>query len=183
VSGRFALDDGEAIGARVNGERLAGDSYARGRLVDVEFVRCDLTACDFSEGAWQRVKVVDCRCTGIDLSQLRLHEVTFTDCKLDNANVRLSKLDSVRFQNCVCTGADFVAAQLEKVAFAGSDLAGANFSQVRCVDVDLRDARLDGLQGVASLSGTTIAVDQLFGFAPALAHALGITVSTEEPAT
>jgi uncharacterized protein YjbI with pentapeptide repeats len=181
VSDAFALDDdGEAIGARVEGARHSGESFAKSRLVDVEFVRCDLSACDFSESVWQRVKVIDCRCTSIDLSQTRLHEVMFDDCKLDDANIRLSKLHAVRFDGCVCTNAEFIAAQLQEIAFPGCDLAGANFTQVRCVDVDLREARLDGLQGVGSLSGATIAVDQLFGFAPALAQALGITVSTEE---
>jgi len=45
---------------------------------------------------------------------------------------------------------------------------------------DLRDARLDGLQGIEALSGATIGIDQLFGLAPALAAALGLKIATEE---
>jgi hypothetical protein len=68
---------------------------------------------------------------------------------------------------------------LQHIAFPGCDLSTANLSQVRCQDVDLREARLDGLQGVGALAGATIDVDQVFGLAPALAVALGLVVHNE----
>jgi uncharacterized protein YjbI with pentapeptide repeats len=102
--------------------------------------------------------------------------VTFADCKLDDANLRLAKLQRLRFASCVLAGAELVGAQLDRVAFPASDLAGADLSNARCTEVDLRGARLDGLRGVSSLAGATIGSDQLIGFAPALAQALGIAV-------
>jgi uncharacterized protein YjbI with pentapeptide repeats len=171
------------VGAHVEGARHSGESFVDARLVDVEFVRCDLSGCDFSEASWLRVRLTDCRCTGIDLAQTSLKNVTFTDCKLDDANLRMAKLHEVRFENCVLVGADAINATLEAVAFPGCDLAGMDFSQVRCADVDLRDARLDGIKGVNALRGSTIGVDQLFGLAPAFAQALGITIATDAAAS
>ena len=173
---RLVLEDGEAKGLRVEGARHAGDAFERARLVDVQLVRCDLSGCDFSETVWHRVTLTDCRCSSIELGQATLREVTFADSKLDDANLRLAKLQHVRFASCVLAGAELVGAQLQKVAFPASDLAGADLSNARCVEVDLRGARLDGVRGVASLAGATIGTDQLIGFAPALAQALGIAV-------
>ncbi len=173
---RLELDDGEAKGVRVAGARHAGDAFEKARLVDVELVRCDLSGCEFAETVWHRVTLTDCRCSSIELGQATLRDVTFADCRLDDANLRLTKLQRVRFTTCVLTGAELIGAQLEKVAFPLSDLAGADLTNTRCVEVDLRGARLDGLRGVASLSGATIGTDQLIGFAPALAQALGIAV-------
>jgi hypothetical protein len=51
---------------------------------------------------------------------------------------------------------------------------------VQCKHVDLRDARLDGIQGIESLAGSTIGVDQLVGLAPGLARAVGLTIAVEE---
>jgi uncharacterized protein YjbI with pentapeptide repeats len=106
--------------------------------------------------------------------------VTFRDCKLDDANFRLGKLRDVTFDGSVLVAAQFQAAQLDMVTYSGSDVRGADFSNARCAQVDLRGAQLDGLLGVASLKGATIGVDQLFGFAPALAAALGIKVRADE---
>jgi uncharacterized protein YjbI with pentapeptide repeats len=173
-------DDGEAVGVRVEGARQPGEAFTKARLVDVEFVRCDLSGCDFSESLWQRVKLNDCRLSSAELSQSRLRDVTFTNCRLDDANFRLSALEAVRFEACMAAGAEFIGGTLERVAFPASDLAGADLSQVRCADVDLRGARLDGLRGVGALAGATIAADQLVVLAPALAHALGMKIAADE---
>lgn len=170
--------DGEAIGLRVVDARHPGGAFARSRLVDVELLRCDLSGCDFSESVWQRVRLVDCRASSIELPQSKLRDVTFRDCKLDDANFRLARLHEVRFDGSVLSAAEFIGGQLEEVGFDRSDLAGADFSNARCVEVDLRGARLDGLRGIAALAGATIGVEQLFGIAPALAQALGLRVHT-----
>jgi uncharacterized protein YjbI with pentapeptide repeats len=172
--------DREAVGIRVVDVRQPGQSFARARLTDVELVRCDLSGCDFSESVWRRVQLVDCRVSAIDLSQSDLRDVSFRDCRLDDANLRLAHLRRIHFDGSSLAGAEFTGGRLDTVEFEGSDLAGADFSHARCAAVDLRGARLDGLQGIAALAGATIAADQLFGLAPALARALGLRVHVEE---
>ena len=175
----LVIEDGEAAGVRVVGARHAGEAFTGSRLFDVEFVRCDLSGCDFSESIWQRVTLLDCRATSIELAQSTLRDVTCSDCRFDDANFRLAKLLRTRFESCALTSSDFLGAALEHIAFPGCDLSQADLSQVRCQDVDLRDARLDGLKGVGALAGATIEVDQVFGLAPALAVALGLIVRNE----
>jgi uncharacterized protein YjbI with pentapeptide repeats len=179
-SSALELDDGDAIGLRVVDARHPGGAFAKSRLVDVEFVRCDLSGCDFSESVWERVTLVDCRASGIELAQTNLRDVAFRDCKLDDANLRLAQLHRVKFDGSVLSAAEFVGGRLEEVGFDRCDLAGADFSNARCVTVDLRNARLDGLRGIAALAGATIGVEQLIGLAPALAQALGLEVRTAE---
>jgi uncharacterized protein YjbI with pentapeptide repeats len=175
----LVIEDGEAAGVRIVGARHAGETFGSARLFDVELVRCDLSGCDFSESVWQRVTLTDCRATSLELAQSTLRDVTFSDCRVDDANFRMAKLLRTRFESCSLTSSDFGAAGLEHIAFPGCDLSSADLSQVRCQDVDLRDARLDGLKGVGSLLGATIDVDQVFGLAPALAVALGLIVRNE----
>jgi len=180
---RSALEldtDGEAVGVRVVDVRQPGVQFARARLTDVELVRCDLSGCDFSESVWRRVQLVDCRASAIDLSQSDLRDVSFRDCKLDEANLRLAQLLRVRFDRCSLAAAEFIGGRLEDVGFDGSDLTRVDFSHARCAAVDLQGARLESLQGVAALAGATIAVDQLFGLAPAMAQALGLRIHVEE---
>jgi uncharacterized protein YjbI with pentapeptide repeats len=173
-------DDRELVGARIVGARHAGEAFPRSRLVDVELVRCDLAGCDFSEAVLHRVRFSDCRGIGIELGGATWRSVTVVDCRLDDANFRTAQLAQVRFDASVCTRADFGGARLDDVRFPACDLAGADFSNVRCADVDLRGARLDGLQGIGSLRGATIGIDQLFGLAPGLAAATGVSVVAEE---
>jgi len=175
----LVIEDGEAAGMRIVGARHAGEVFGSAKLFDVELVRCDLSGCDFSESIWHRVTLIDCRATSIELAQSTLRDVTFSDCRFDDANFRLAKLLRARFESCALTGSDFRGAGLDHIAFPGSDLASADLSQVRCQDVDLRDARLDGLKGIGSLGGATVDVDQVFGLAPALAVAVGLIVRNE----
>ena len=173
----IALDeDGELVGARVVAARHAGEDFSRVRLVDVELVRCDLTGCDFTEAAFHRVHLQECRATSLEAGLVTWRTGSVTDCRLDDANLRGAQLEQVRFATVNCARADFGGARLEAVQFPGSDLTAADFSNARCADVDLRDARLEGLKGVGSLRGATIGVDQLFGLAGGLAGALGISV-------
>jgi uncharacterized protein YjbI with pentapeptide repeats len=175
-------DDGELTRTRVVGGRHAGDSFCGARLTDVEFVRCDLAGCDFSDTKLTRVSLIDCRAIALEAGQSSWRDVRVVDAVLGEANLRMSTLRDVWFESTSLVAAEFIAARLEKVAFGASDLTRADFTKATCSDVDLHDARLDELRGVASLAGATIAVDQLFGLAPALASALGIVVvARDEP--
>jgi uncharacterized protein YjbI with pentapeptide repeats len=175
-------DDGEVTRTRVVGGRHAGDSFSRGRLTDVELVRCDLAGCDFSEAKLTRVTFVDCRAIALEAGQAHLRDVAFIDCVLRDANLRLAKLHGVRFEDSGLVAAEFIGSQLDDVVFVSSDLSHADFTQVRCAAVDLSGARLDDLEGVGSLAGCSISEDQAIGLAPSLASALGLTIARRQDA-
>jgi len=156
----LVFDDGEAVGVTVTGARQPGVQFARTRLADVTLNRCDLSACDFSEAVWHRVALTGCRGSSIELAGAQLRHVTFSECGIAASLWNHARLEGVRFPDC--------------------DLRGADFSNARVEDTDLRRARLDGLQGVGSLRGATIGVDQLVTLAPAVAAALGLHVRPED---
>ena len=173
-------DDGELVGARIVGARHAGEAFARARLVDVELVRCDLAGCDFSEAAFHRVRFVDCRCVGAELGKrrsARRRSTTAASTTPTSASRSSRASGSSRRYSRVLISA---VAQLDDVSFRDCDLTGADYSNARCSKVDLRGARLDGLQGVGSLRGAIIGVDQLLGLAPGLAGALGVEIRSDE---
>jgi uncharacterized protein YjbI with pentapeptide repeats len=79
-----------------------------------------------------------------------------------------------------CARADFGGARLDRVRLTDGDLTAADFSNARATELDLRGSRLDGLEGIASLRGAIIGPEQLYGLAPGLATALGISVRAPE---
>jgi hypothetical protein len=63
------------------------------------------------------------------------------------------------------------------VTFPGSRLEGARFGRATLKKADFRGAvAIDLADGHESLSGAVVDTGQLLELAPALAHALGITV-------
>jgi uncharacterized protein YjbI with pentapeptide repeats len=132
-----------------------------------------------SEATLLRVRAVDCRFVGADLAQAVVRWTTFVDCRFDEASLRLAKLEHVRFERCALAQADFTAAQLTHTAFPESDCSGADFTQACCDDVDLRDARLERLRGIASLRGAMISRDQIVPIAPDLAVAMGLLIADD----
>ncbi len=93
----------------------------------------------------------------------------------------MARLEDVRFDACSLVTTDLTAAQLTRVVFSGSNCAATDFTNVRCEDVDLRGARLEGIRGVGSLRGATIGRDHLVPLALDLAIASGLLVRDEEP--
>lgn len=58
--------------------------------------------------------------------------------------------------------------------FRDCDLTGAVFSKARFANSELRRCRLEAVEGVAGLAGTSMEFDAVVGIAPQLADALGI---------
>ena len=157
-------------------------AFARARLVDVELVRCDLAGCDFSEAVFHRVRLTDCRGIGIELGGA---SVAFGDGRRLPARRReLPHRRSSRrcaSRHRYVRRADFGGARLDEVAVPGVRPRRRRLlERAYAPNVDLRGARLDGLQGVGSLRGATIGIDQLFGLAPGLAAAVGLRILSEE---
>ena len=167
---------------RFTGVRFAGASFEHARLVDVEFVRCDLAGADFSEASGVRV-----RCDRLPVRGRRAPAGPAASVRVrrlrgsTTANFRMARLEDVRFDACSLVTTDLTAAQLTRVVFSGSNCAATDFTNVRCEDVDLRGARLEGIRGVGSLRGATIGRDHLVPLALDLAIASGLLVRDEEP--
>ena len=136
----------------------------------------DMSAANFSNGAWNRAEFINCRMTGVDFSKTALHDVLFRGCLLTMANFRFADLRRVKFIDCSMSEADFLSARLVDGVFETSNLESAIFEKAACTKVDLRTSELIDLVGWKSLKGVTIDAVQLMSVAPHLANELGLRV-------
>jgi uncharacterized protein YjbI with pentapeptide repeats len=136
----------------------------------------DMSATNFSNGAWNRAEFSNCRMTGVDFSKTSLHDVLFKDCLLTMANFRFADLRRVTFVDCMMSEADFLGARLVDADFETSNLEKAVFETVTCTRVNLSTSQLVDITGWKSLKGATIDAVQLMTVAPYLARELGIIV-------
>lgn len=154
------------------GGRLRG-----ARFSDVWFHESRLISTDLAQTEWTDAAFVAVGAAGIQAFDAQLRRVVFERCKFDSINLRSSKLVEVVFDHCMLRDADFSGATMTKVSFPGSRLIETDFTKAVCDHVDLRGAELGITAGFDALRGTMIDSGQLVDLAPALAKALGITVS------
>jgi Uncharacterized low-complexity proteins len=174
-------------GTEVGGSRFTESVLSRVGFIDSGFrrVRFDdvwmhtvrWTACNLAETNWLDVEVNAGMLAGVEAWGAGMRRVAFLNCKFDSVNLRGAKLRDVDFVDCVLRDVDFGGATLDSVTFTGSTLEEAGFDKAQLKKVDLRGARALGIaSGLEGLKGAVISNVQLLELAPALAHALGITV-------
>nr|WP_239579027.1 pentapeptide repeat-containing protein [Microlunatus panaciterrae] len=140
---------------------------------------CDLANAEFTESGWQRLLVERSRLTGLQLAGCTVQNVRFVDDVIDLSNWRFAKLARVVFERCSLTGSDWNTARLENVLFDSCDLTDAQFSSATTSRTRFQQCTLDGLRGVASLSGSVIDPVNVVDLSLQLAAALGITIATD----
>jgi uncharacterized protein YjbI with pentapeptide repeats len=125
-------------------------------------------------GSLRRVLVSGGRLTGAQWAETRIHDTVWRNAAADLSAFRLCTLVRVTFDSCNLREADFSGASCSWVRFHDCDLTGAVFSKARFVNSELRRCRLEAVEGVAGLAGTSMEFDAVLGLAPQLADALGI---------
>jgi uncharacterized protein YjbI with pentapeptide repeats len=179
----LTLDEPGGAGARflecvlsdcvVQGGTLRGAGFNEVWVTGGRFVAAGL-----AESDWQDSVVDSCVLAGVEAFGARLRRVVFRRCKLDSVNLRGALLRDVVFEDCLLREVDLAGGKLSGVRFPGSTLERLRLGRATLERTDLRDAvRLDLADGYDALRGATISTAQLLDIAPALAHALGITVA------
>lgn len=166
-------------GCRLTGSKLASSRLDKLTVSDSVLDRCDLANVELSHGAMSRVEMTACRLTGLAASGAVWRQVLVKDCLADMSSFRFAAFTRVEFADCRLQGADFVGADLSDTLFRRCDLTRVELSQVKAVGTAFIDCTWDGIGGVTSLSGATIAhsspTDALT-FTAAMATALRITL-------
>ena len=122
-------------------------SFARARLVDVELVRCDLAGCDFSDAVLQRVRLVDCRAISADFGQAVAAVGVVRRLPARRGELPSRAASATRASSRRCSLAPISAAAVLEASRFPVAISRVPTSRTRGVrDVDLRGARLDGLQ-------------------------------------
>jgi len=109
-----------------------------------------------SRGAATTVAFESCRGDGAALFSLEGKEWRIEDCELTNVDCRELRLTDGVFERCDLTGADFTNA---------------------AVKATIKDCVLERVGGAGAFAGSTIDVPSWMSAAPALAKALGMTIT------
>ena len=158
---------------------LGGSRLVGADLLDVVVERGSLSNAVAREATLRRVAATGTRATGLDLTESVLRDVGFEDCRLDLALFRFARLESVAFVDCRLDEADFYGATLVSVCFERCTLSRASFDAATFERCELRDCRLDGLEGVERLRGARMPWPDVVQIAGLLAVATGIEVLDE----
>jgi uncharacterized protein YjbI with pentapeptide repeats len=171
----------DVSGLRVDEARLAGCDLSDAALADPEFtdtvmLEPNLSNAVILRGSLTRVLVDGGRLTGLRLGETNVRDTVWRNVSADLAALRLVELVRVTFESCSLREADFTGARCDWVRFHDCDLSGAIFSKARFTNSEFRRCRLEGIEGVGSLRGTSMALEAVLALGPAFADELGIAV-------
>lgn len=165
---------------RLTGCRLTGGKLDKLTVSDSILERCDLANVELSHNALSRVEIRASRLTGLGVPAGVWRHVLIKDCLVDLSSFRFAAFTRVEFVDCRLQSADFVGADLTGTVFRSCDLTRAEFSQVKAKGAVFVDCTWDGIRGVPSLAGATVAnrspIDALT-FTDALSRSLGVTIA------
>lgn len=164
------------------------------RILDTQFIQCDFTGTDFSNGHLSKVsfdtvnapqlQLHDSGLQDIDITHSRLggiqayatnwQRARITESKIEFLNLRDSKLTRMQFENCAITELDLTGATLKNVVFKNCTIGKLIMTRANCTQVDLRGADLGSVTDFAGLKGTTMSLPQFIDLAPDFAAILGV---------
>lgn len=158
---RCRFDGSDLTGVHVGTSTMSDLDVAEWKLPRSEFrqvsvERCRLGSLEFYESAWRSVEVADSKIGYLNARAAQWQDVTFRDCLITELDLGQARVDRMRFERC----------RIDELHLTGATLA----------DVDLREAELTALDGLAGLAGCTITALQLDLLAPLLARHLGLDV-------
>ncbi len=124
---------------------FTGAELGQLRLVDCEFLRCNLSGAEWRGCSLNNVSFVGSKLLGANLTGLRktFLSVSFEDCKLDYVDFSGLALSKTRFVKSSLVDAVFIGTDLSGATFVSCDVAGAIFRSTNLSGADLRGA--DGL--------------------------------------
>ena len=199
---RGSIDDGEELGPGViasatcvDARDLAAVRFTEVVLRDVDFTgsvrsstprsatRCSRTRSSrirrSEAGSLTRVLVDGGRLTGLQIAETEMRDCAWQGCGADMASFRHAKLERTTFQDCSLREADFMGLRGDWVRFHDCDLRGASFVHAQFTSSELLRCRMDDIEGVEGLRGTSMELEQMLTLAPALARALGVSLLDE----
>jgi uncharacterized protein YjbI with pentapeptide repeats len=148
------------------------DAVARDTVID----NPNLANATLRGGTLTRVAVNGGRLTGLQVTETEIRDGVWSGCGADLATFRHARLAHVTFQDCSLRESDFTGVRAERVRFLDCDLRGAGFHHAEFTCSELRRCRLDDIEGVEGLRGTSMELGELVSLAPLLARALGVGV-------
>jgi uncharacterized protein YjbI with pentapeptide repeats len=164
----------EATDVVFRGPDFTGSVLADLAFRDTILENASLANTTFRGGSFTRVVIDGGRLTGVQLAETEVRDCLWRGCGADMAAFRHAKLAHVTFEDCSLREADFTGVRGESVRFHDCDLRGATFGHAQFTSSEFRRCRMDDIEGIQGLRGTSLELEQLVTLAPALARALGL---------
>jgi uncharacterized protein YjbI with pentapeptide repeats len=164
------LDHVQVVGLSADEVDLKG-----ARLSEVELDQVNLTVVRAARSQWRDVRVTG-RVGSFEAYEAQWRSVHFVGCKLSFVNLRGAELLDVAFTDCIIEELDLLSAVVRRVRLQDTRVGHLSVRDSQLQDFDLRGARLESIDGVLNLRGTTISPDQLQVLAPVMAESLGLSI-------
>ena len=162
---------------------LAGARLPRLDLRNCRVSGANLANVAISDGVAERCDFENVRLTGFSWHEGTLRDVSFRGCRIDLASFAASRLERVLFENCNLARSELQDARLSAVVFVDCDMRAIDLAGVRLgAGCELRGCVLDGARSVGQLRGAQMPYVDVLAAAGTFAHALGISITSEEPA-
>jgi len=125
------------------GLRFAKGDIASVKLIDCEFVRCDLSLANLTGASLQNVTSKDCKLWGLrfDTAIKFGLSLDFHGCSLIHASLYRTKIRKTVFEASQLVGTDFTECDITGAVFEDCDLTGATFDRTIIEKADFRSSR------------------------------------------
>jgi uncharacterized protein YjbI with pentapeptide repeats len=153
---------------------LTGSLLVDPAFRDTVFEHPKLANATIRGGSLSRVLIDGGRLTGFHVAETEIRDAIWRACGADMATFRHARLERVTFEDCSLREADFMGVRGAVVRFHDCDLRGANFRHAELTRSEFRRCRMDDIEGIEGLRGTSMELEQMVSLAPALARALGV---------
>ena len=159
-------------GCDLTGTDLTGTHLVESDLAEIEAAH--LTA---PRSLWRHSPLTRSRLGAVEAYEANLDQLVLADSKISYVNARGSIWSDVLVQRCVIDELDLVGAKLTRVRFEDCQIRSLGVDRASCRSVDLRDAELREVTGLAGPAGGTRRNAQVFDLSRAPAAELGISVA------
>ncbi|MDX6547850.1 MAG: hypothetical protein QOG33_1400 [Gaiellales bacterium] len=160
-------------GVVVRDADMSGSSFVDCAFRDAVFENCNLANTTVRGGSFTRVVIDRGRLTGLNVVETDLTDTTMRNCGADMATFRHATLDGVTLEGSILRQADFMI-RGDWVRFHDCDLTEASFRHSRFTNSEFRRCRMEDIEGIEDLRGTSMELEGMLALAPGFARTLGI---------
>ncbi len=162
----------EVADCRMDETRLTGI-----RVVDSSWVRVAASGLAMSHANWRDAAIKDSRFGLLDLSASSLLRMSITDTKIDYLNLRGTTINEVVLTRVRIGEVSLSDALGTSLTFVDCTVGTVELHNSRVTIVDLSTSALEKIDGLDSLRGVVLNLEQVLDLAPAVVTHLGATIA------
>ena len=189
-------------GADFDGDEITGQDFRGVRAGDVRMLECTVADCRMDEAkltgihvvdsswvriaasglstphsSWRDSAIRDSRFGLLDLSSSTLMRLTITDAKIDFLNLRGSTIREVVLTRVTLGEMSLSDASGTSLTLADCTVETVELHNGRVTTIDLSASTVNRIDGLDSLRGVILSLNQVLDFAPAMATHLGAAIA------